>query len=370
MSFKFYDIRKLLEDYPEASYYVAFGERSSGKTYSALDYALERNAATGEQFGYIRRFSEDIRPKNLVTLFDSHIHNGRIKEIFGGKYNSIEYTGARFFLVNRNEEGKKDPDVEPKVIGRAFDLNGMEHYKSIAFPEITTIIFDEFLSRNGYLPNEFILFQNCLSTIIRHRDNVKIMMLGNTVSKYCPYFEEMGLKHILTQTQGSVDIYKYGDSRLTVVVEYCASASSSGGKDSDLYFAFDNPELRMITEGSWEIGIYPHLPKRYKPKDVAATFFIKFNTEILHGEVVAADEEAPYIFLHRKTTEIQRDDDIVYTSIPDSNPYHRFGLVNQTDNLSKFIRRAILEGRIFYATNEVGETFRNYHLWASKINAL
>ena len=46
--FKFYDIRRLLKDYPESYYYVVFGERSNGKTYSALDYALERYHKNGD----------------------------------------------------------------------------------------------------------------------------------------------------------------------------------------------------------------------------------------------------------------------------------------------------------------------------------
>lgn len=368
--FKFYDIRHLFTEYPTAKYYLAIGERSAGKTYSALDYCLER-AKEGEQFAYVRRFNEDIRPKNLSSLFDAHITNGRIRNLFDEQYSSLEYTGSKFYLIKRDDDGKKDPEVEPRLIGRAFDLNGMEHYKSIAFPEVTTIIFDEFLSRQGYLPNEFILFQNCLSTIIRYRDNVKIVMLGNTVNKYCPYFEEMGLKHISEQTQGSVDVYKYGSSGLEVVVEYTESSSKQGGKKSDVYFAFDNPELKMITDGSWEIGVYPHLPvDGFKPKDIAAQFFVKFNREVLHGYVISTGEEAPFVFLHRKTTEVKKDSDIVYTSIPDSNPYHRFGLVNQSDPLSKFIRRAILEGRIFYATNDVGETFRNYRMWEGTTRSL
>lgn len=368
--YKFYDIRHLFTEYPDAKYYLAIGERSAGKTYSALDYCIEK-AKDGEQFAYVRRFNEDIRPKNLSSLFDAHVANGRISDLFQDKYSSLEYTGAKFYLVKRDENGKKDPDTEPLLIGRAFDLNGMEHYKSIAFPEITTVIFDEFLSRQGYLPNEFILFQNCLSTIIRYRDNVRIVMLGNTVNKYCPYFEEMGLTHVMDQAQGSVDVYRYGSSGLEVVVEYTESSTKQGGKKSDVYFAFDNPELKMITDGSWEIGIYPHLPiDEIKPKDIAAQFFIKFNKEVLHGYVVSANNEAPFVFLHRKTTDVRKPNDIVYTSIPDSNPYHRFGLLNQTDPLSKFIRRCILEGRVFFATNEVGETFRNYRMWEGTARSL
>ena len=65
--FDFYDIRHLLRDYPNAYYYVVFGERSNGKTYSALDYAMERYVKNHEQFAYLRRFGEDIRPKNLTN---------------------------------------------------------------------------------------------------------------------------------------------------------------------------------------------------------------------------------------------------------------------------------------------------------------
>ena len=362
-TFKFYDVRKLIADYPEPKYYMVIGERSNGKTYSSLDRALELNASKGEEFAYIRRFNEDIRPKNLSSLFDSHIENNRIAQLYNDKYNTIEYKSNKFYLVKRLEDGKADPDVEPVIIGRAFDLNSMEHYKSISFPRVNTIIFDEFLSRQGYLPNEFMLFQNALSTIIRFRDNVKIIMLGNTVNKYCPYFTEMGLKHISEQKQGTVDIYRYGSSGLEIAVEYCESTSKTGGKASDVYFAFDNPQLKMITTGSWEIGIYPHLPCEYKPKDVAVEFFIEFEKELLHGVVVAPKGVHPFIFIHPKTTEIKKDTDIVYTTQRTINKYRKQGQLRHNDRLSRIIKQYLTEGRIFYATNETGEVFRNFLMW-------
>ena len=138
--FRYYDIRHLLTEYSDALYYIVIGERSNGKTYSSLDYCLQR-AAKGEEFAYLRRYGEDIRPKNLSSLFDAHLKNNRIPELFPN-YDSIEYTSGRFVLYKRDENGKRDASVEPKTIGRAFDLNGMEHYKSIAFPRITTIVFD------------------------------------------------------------------------------------------------------------------------------------------------------------------------------------------------------------------------------------
>lgn len=359
--FKFYDINRLIRNYPDAFYYMVIGERSNGKTYSTLSLALKNYFERGEQFAYIRRWGEDVRKKRLSELFSGHVENGMILELSKGEWSSVDYTGSKFRLARAKEDGTAEYSDE--TIGYAFDLNSMEHYKSTSFPKITTVIFDEFLSRQSYLPNEFLLFTNTLSTIIRLRTNVKIFMLGNTVNKYCPYFAEMGISHIKEQKQGTVDVYKYGQTKLEVVVEYC-KASEAGSKKSDVYFAFDNPQLQMITTGAWEIAIYPHLPEKYKPKDVVAQFFIDFDGELLHGEIIAKDDCVPFVFFHRKTTEIQSETDFVYGQKPDASPYHRVGFANYTDKLTKFIRQAYIENRIFYSENEVGEIFRNYILWS------
>lgn len=363
--FKFYDIRDFIKAYPEAFYYVVFGERSNGKTYSSLDYCLERNAKTGEQFAYVRRWGEDIRKKNLSELFSGHAETGAVEKHYG-EWNRIYYGSSKFYLEKTDENGESVRREEP--IGYAFDLNSMEHYKSISFPKVTTIVFDEFMSRNGYLPNEWILFMNMLSTIIRHRNNVKIIMLGNTVNKYCPYFSEMGLNHIKDMKPGTRDIYHYGETDLTVAVEYTGSGAKQGGKASDVYFSFDNPELKMITGGAWEIAIYPHLEIKYRPKDVLTDFFILFEEDILHGEIICLDT-GPFIFLHAKTTPIKDEDrDIVYTTKPDQRWNYRMCLTKQSDKLSLFIIKCIRENKIFYSTNEIGEVFRNYVIWSESFS--
>lgn len=365
---KYYDISHLIKDYPDCQYYVVFGERSNGKTYSALHYALERYFKHGEQFAYIRRFGEDIKKKNLSTLFDAHLENGEVTKLSNGQYNAIMYGSNRFVPVNYNEDGKQEDKGE--IIGFAFDLNSVEHHKSTSFPKITTIIFDEFLSRQGYLTNEFVLFMNTLSTIIRHRDNVKIFMIGNTVNKYCPYFQEMGLRHISEQKPGTVDIYNYADTTLSVCVEYCDPVAKRGGKSSDMYFAFDNPELKMITSGSWEIAIYPHLIEKYKPKDVVATFFIMFDQQLLHCEIIVT-ESSYYMFVHRKTTPIKdEDNDIVYSDQPGQKWNWRTGIVNYTDRLSSAIRDLMRTNRVFYSDNECGEVLRNFVIWSTQYSSV
>lgn len=362
---KYYDVAHLLKDYPDAYYYLAIGERSNGKTYSALKYAIERYFKHGEQFAYIRRFGEDVRRKNLANLLSAHVENGLISELSGGTYSLVNYTSGTFIAYNYNEETGKT-ELDKQHMGFAFDLNSMEHHKSTSYPKVTTIIFDEFLSRNGYITNEFVLFMNTLSTIIRDRRNVKIFMLGNTVNKYCPYFTEMGLTHIKDQKPGTTDVYNYADTGLSVVVEYCDPMSKRGGKKSDIYFAFDNPQLKMITSGSWEISIYPHLVTRYRPKDVMFNFFIQFDGAVLHGEIVVTHTDY-FMFVHPKTTPIKdEDEDIVYTDIPSQRWNYRVGITNQRDQLSLLIAKLISENRVFYSDNEIGEVLRNYILWSTE----
>lgn len=366
---KYYNIAHLLKDYPDAQYYLAFGERSNGKTYSALDYVAERYFQTGEQFAYIRRFGEDVRKKNLMTLFAPHVENNKIREYSQGKWSLVDYTGNKFYPVNFDDDTNKFGRA-PEPMGFAFDLNSVEHHKSTSFPRVTTIIFDEFLSRQGYLTNEFVLFMNMLSTIIRDRNNVKIFMIGNTVNKYCPYFSEMGLTHIKDQKPGTIDIYRYADTGLSVVVEYCDPMAKRGGKSSDIYFAFDNPQLKMITTGSWEIAIYPHLNIKYRPADIVANFFVEFDDSLLHGECVCTQKEY-FIFLHPKTTPIKDEDvDRVYSNKPNEKHNYCVGILNQRDALSCWIGKLIAENRVFYSDNETGEVFRNYAMWAAQYNSI
>ena len=358
----YYSIKELVKAYPQAHYYLVIGERSNGKTYSSLDYAIERHEKNGEQFAYIRRMSEDIRRKYMNELFSALEDNSRISELTKGKWDRIIFMNGAFYLAKQDEKGEIQKEQTP--VGYTFALNAMEHHKSISYPKITTCIFDEFISRIGYLPNEFLLFSNTLSTIIRLRDNVRIFMLANTVNKFCPYFSEMGLSHIQEQKQGTVDEYVYGQSDLRVVVEYC-SVSRKKGKPSDVYFAFDNPELQMITSGAWEIGVYPHLSEGYKNKDVAFRFFIEFNDKTLNCAIVVDEKRGMFLHIFPKSNAIKiPDSDLVYTATPKERWNYKMALTKQTDEISRKIMLFFRENRVYYADNETGEIVRNYLMWS------
>lgn len=355
---KYWDINPILSK--DADYNLVIGERSNGKTYGVLLYALERYFKDGSTFGYIRRWEEDFSGHKGQEVFQAHIANGVITKLSNGRWNSIKYYSRKWYLQKLVVDDKESTIVDDKPFAYAFALTKEEHYKSLSYPTIQTILFDEFLTRGYYLPEEFLSLTSVLSTIIRDRDNVKIFMCGNTVNKYSPYIKEMGLYNVPTQEQGTIDVYAYGDSKLRVAVEYCGEMQKKGKKASNKYFAFDNPKLKMITNGVWELAIYPHCPMEYDKKDIVYNFFIEFADKILHGEIVQKGE-SEFIFIHPKTTPIKEDGlSLVYSDTTSPLPNHRKNLLKVTTDVERRIVELFRKDKVFYSTNEEGELIRNY----------
>ena len=349
----FYNLKSILAK--KATYNIIIGERSNGKTYAILKYGLQKFINGKGQIAIIRRWKEDITGRRASDIFTSLIVDGTIKTLSNGEYEGIYYYAGKFYLCQYDDKGKaiyNDNDC----FGYCFALSDTEHNKSISYPNITTIFFDEFLTKHLYLNDEFVLFMNTISTIIRQRDNVQIFMAGNTVNKFCPYFQEMGLKHITKMLQGDIDVYQYGDTRLIVAVEYCSSTAKN--KKSNFYFAFDNPKLQMNTNGSWELDIYPHIPCKYKKRDVLLDFFIIFDDNTIHGEIINLQTDV-ILYFHEKTTPIKKGS-IIYSLSENISLCYNKNIYKPNFKGGLKIIWLLEHGKAFYQNNEVGNIVANY----------
>lgn len=353
---KYYNTSRI--DKKNATYNVIIGERSNGKTYAVLKKGLTEYFKNKSQMAYVRRWKEDIIGRRASQLFSGLIENSEVSKLSNNQFSGVHYYAGKWYLCNYDEKGKaiySDSDI----IAYSFALSDSEHDKSTSFPNIQTIIFDEFLTNRTYLNDEFVLFMNVVSTIVRRREDVKIYMLGNTVNKYAPYFNEMGLTNVIKMSQGSIDIYRYGNSKLTVAVEYCATQESEN-KQSSKYFAFNNPKLEMITGGAWELNIYPHLPYKYKPKNVLFTYFIEFADNLFQCEIVDLDG-IYFTYIHRKTTPIKNpDSNLIYTLDYNPNLNYNRSIYKPISKLQERIRWFFDTSRVFYQSNDIGDAVNNY----------
>lgn len=357
MGNRYYNLKNILSK--NADYNLIIGERSNGKTYACLKWCLEQYVNSGyiKQFAYIRRWHDDIIGKRAEVVFNAIINNNEVYKLTKGKFSNIKYYNGKYFLANYDDNQKKFvADTKPFCFN--FALSDMEHDKSTSYPDIDNIIFDEFITRKYYLTDEFVIFMNVLSTIIRDRKINKIFMCGNTVNKYNPYFEEFGIKNDVKQ--GCIDVYKFGNSDLTLAIEYCEESKGIKNK-SNSYFAFNNAKLNMIKGGKWELDFYPHLRENQRinfEKDCLFSFYVMFDNQILQGDII--QNEDLFLFFHKKTTPIKEKNALIYSLNIDSNFYHRKNILRNVDKLDKKIAYFFAAEKVFYQSNDIGETIHNY----------
>lgn len=367
---KFYRLDNILEKAPNSCYYFIYGERSNGKSFAVLEYILKQYLLNGSEGAVIRRWKIDFQGGRGHTTFANlecdKFGVNHVKELTGGKYSRIIYRNSRWFLGNYDEEQDK-MITAPDPFCYAFALSDYEHDKSTSYPRVKNVLFDEYCPKTGglYLVDEYVTYMQVLSTIIRHKGDVKVFMCANSLDRYCLYYREFGLvKGIVKQKKGTIDIYNYGDSELQVAVEY--SDSPSDTKPSDKYFAFDNPALKVITTGEWSFSIYPHLLRKYEEKDVIFRYFIIYEEEILQCNIVCRDNEA-FTFIHHKTTPIKdEDNDIIFCCDQEQKANYLTKITRPTTKIGRQILSFFTNNKVFYQSNEVGDLVEHYLNWCKQ----
>lgn len=144
--------------------------RGFGKTFGAKCNVIKKFIKKGEQFVYVRRYKTELN--DIHKFFDSPDLRKKFKT------HTFEVKGKTFY-------------IDGKIAGYAIALSTSQKLKSVDYPFVTTIIFDEFIVDKGcirYLTNEVDVFLDLYETIARKRNNVKAYLLANNVSIVNPYF--------------------------------------------------------------------------------------------------------------------------------------------------------------------------------------
>lgn len=358
---QFYSLERIHEvaERKKARYIMVYGQRSNGKTFAVKREMIKNFIENHKQSAYVRRMKEDIIGARGDTLFDDLVGLGEVSSITNNRWDGVKYKARKWYLCHHDPDGEIDEICEdPFCYG--FALSENEHDKGRSLPKITLICFDEFLSRHGYLPDEFVLFMNTLSTIIRTRSDAVIYMLGNTINKYCPYFKEMGLRHVTDLPAGKIESYTYANRELVVVVEHADIAPAT--KRSASYFAFDNPKLSMITGGEWELDIYPHAPYKFTVDNIKYKFYIVFEDHNIVGNLVYKNADT-FLFFHEKTTPLKElKSDLIYKIEPDPRANVFQSIKKNYNPICHRIGLLMSAGKAFYQNNDVGDIVHNYLL--------
>lgn len=184
---------------------VIVGNRGGGKSFGAKEYAIDKFLKTGEQFGYIRRYHDDLKVP-MEQFFKDIMY----------KYPDYEFkTDSKYFYIRLKPSNDKQKWTEKDIAGYGFTLSTANNKKSIAYPNVTTLIFDEFLIDKGnqrYIKNEPIALLNLYETVARPGTNhprVLLFMLANALTITNPYFLYWDLKMPTKQDKNGKWIWKH-----------------------------------------------------------------------------------------------------------------------------------------------------------------
>jgi hypothetical protein len=204
------------------------GARGIGKSFAMKEFPIKRFLKYGEQFIYVRRYKPELKKvtnyfNDIMQKFPEHQFKVKGRELY----------------------------CDGKLMGWAIPLSTWQSEKSNAYPNVSTIIFDEFIrekDNSGYIPNEVEALLNLMDTVFRNRDNVRCVCLSNSVSVVNPYFLYFGIipninkrfnayQNVLVEIPDSKD---FSDERRKTKFGQLIDGTEYGGMSLDNQFVNDS----------------------------------------------------------------------------------------------------------------------------------
>lgn len=357
---KFYQFKNLWDS--ECDIGLLYGQKSNGKTTTVLQAVLTACYRNGLQMALVRRWSEDFAKGRAQTIFSEICSRGFIRKMSTEQWTDLYYRNHAWYLCYYNDKDERICADEPLVYARS--LTDYEHDNGNQFPNVHFIVFDEFLTAMNELPSEFIRFMKVYSNLRRQKEYFRCFMLGNTVDMYSSYWDNMGITNIRKQKEGTIDVYEdeYNGKKVKICAEYCPNIVDNKYNSVIGMFEKNNPKLRMITSGGWELGKW-NCPPEYRPCEISYKFFIKFYENTMAVDCVIQDN-AYFLAVYPFTKEIKNiDNTIIYTNEYKPQMNYRRNIVDSSDKLGKFIAMCLKQDKLFFANAVCGNAFNKFVDW-------
>ena len=323
------------------------GERSNGKSYCAKNLVLNYCLKNNKEFVYLRRYDLDVKDSLCVGYFG----DCPVETMTAGEYSCIDVFRKGIYFSTIDENGKVK---HGQKVGYCHALSGAEHYKSLAFPDVDYIIYEEFVSQDGrYLFNEPSKLQQYISTIFRHRKG-KVILIGNTISRICPYYNEWNLGVSKMKLGEVSDINFHNDNGDDTRVKVWLTDSLN--YNSGMFFGLP---AKNITKGAYDVTEQPHLPKRLTQYKKLYNLVVEYNEfKFLCSLLQDKTEGSLLWFIEPKTTEIKAGTRVISNRFY-SNPLVTNSFRKPLSEVEARIFNLFFIGKVCYADNLTGTEFNN-----------
>lgn len=324
---------------------AVIGGKGTGKTWGCVDKAIVDYYASGEKlpFFYVRRYDKTFTRSICGNLLNSHRQT--IINCSGGKHNTAELSGKVFEVMNKTQDTKgNDKRTRKNIIAYCRSLNNVHTETGDDKGEISCAIYDEFLSRDGELKDEFLLLNILHSNMLRNRTNkfTPLWLLGNTVSRDSAVAENFGIK--MRDLKRGLNLYTNKKGIPRIIVYYTPETIANTESASMFYDRFENEHINMISHGDWVLGNYNIASQNQLYKKGFTWKF--FNNNVAVNVTMYINGLTPVIIVKR----------------PSENYNLSVSPIVGSKNILTIPRQIIncvINGAMYAETSEIGEDFRD-----------
>ena len=347
-------------------YFVGFSERTIGKTTNTILLGMVMHMLYGTVIQYVRQDEKDIAPKNTSDLFNviTDPEYKYIEKLTDGKYNNVYYKSRRWYLSLTDDSGKVIEVSENHFMFMCDVLHATNLKSGYNAPTGDIIIFDEFIGYS-YYPNEFVKFEDLISTIIRYRQSPVIFMLANTINKESQYFNELDVYSEVQRLEKGESTTVQTEKGTKIYLEWISNVKATQKKQSlnELFFGFKNSQLASITGSDWAIRSYPHIPEDINKYELLLrNLYIWHNDKYIrislynHTDIglIAVCTKALYTYTDSIILTVQNEIDSKNKVYGDGTNSFRIS------KLMKLVWTLRNQNKMYYQTNDIGHFIKNY----------
>ena len=340
-------------------YIISYGGRNLGKTFAWLILIYAIWQCEGYKSVLMRRMAETLKSSKVAETFTKVFDLGYVPNNKG--YTGITYRTGAWRGYWTDEKGKityDEPFCYPFALSSKIETNkGVSDIEKLGI-----IFFDEALTADNYLTDEWGRFQNAVSTLVRENSQACCVLCANTVSWVAPYFREFGIKNVRSIKKGTVKVFQCLDET-AVTLEYCNDVVANRKKKivDRRFFGFKSGTADMIRVGGWEIHSYQHLTRemiedRHREL-ITRDIYIAHENEILCLELYVMDDFGPLVNV-RPADNFDLGK-VIYVVGDHTDPryHHR---PNPSNKIDKLIWTLYHNNRFYYADNLCGEIVKKF----------
>lgn len=360
------DLDKIIDEY-DPQYILLISARNDGKSYAVKRRALERAFKYGEEFTYLRRYEIDIKRGDPALYWadfepvQKDTGKNVIQDITGKTWDAVGTEGrSEFHWGLRTEKGKIE---KGPLIGYIHALSVAPSYKSLQFPRVKTIIFEEMVTDRAYLYDEGRKLMNYVSTVLRSNDG-RVFMIGNTITRLNPYFRDWQLTNFNKMKPGQIDIYDHtytDDAGMESKTRILVHIPNVTGKSKGIKGMFFGSAADMIAGQKWDTKEQPRLQSPIEEYTVLYRIVFDFDINACYMLDLMQHKKHPervLWYVQPKTTELLDNTRIISPRLFESAGElytNDFIPINQQEQRAFDLLR---KGRIAYSDNLTGTEFQ------------